>query len=558
MDDGQHHKLAKIAPLSENFTLEGAALGQIRPADEWVQHNNRLLYGTLGPGIHKHFSTLVSDDPRTSFAMADGFHTHLRGLGSRIPEEIIVHEYGVGNGMLAAAFLHRIGENDRKNGTDFLRRTAYVLFDSHQAIFDGLRENMFLMEFKDCLVFAEGNAIDLKPGKITSLRPGDKDTERYFAQGAVHKQMSNELADAMPSTILVGDGGKKAELWMQPYIKSSGFRAESDVYRSGDPGELIGLMAGDASVPKSYALADTGHLGRADAFFNSIGAVAVAKPVLDLSIPLAEMDATARRVVLMALDGLSDPWNVAVTHGFFRHLEAAKRLMSEDGQGYDFFDTGSAKMKDADAVPLILTRGDFCYSVPFDLVGKVAEGMGLKVDVCEPQHVFVGRQLGETQHYFDEVLQTHPGYGGKGRKDQIIEQDGCLNLLPSEPENEQGGRIMRKAAKAFVGYENIVIAKTARQVTYDLVNSVMPGFLGSAMESDPGGFLAKVDWALSLMGGGNRLRHQLNFLSEREIRSAIPELARSGFDKVLLEAVLGQENKSGIKSGFHHMRVLPA
>ncbi len=90
-------------------------LGDFKPADQWQTHVNAIFYGILGPAIHDHFQTYVSRDYRLAHALAGEFFQQITTGVENLPDTLLIQEWGVGNGTLAARFLDHLKSIDSAN-----------------------------------------------------------------------------------------------------------------------------------------------------------------------------------------------------------------------------------------------------------------------------------------------------------------------------------------------------------------------------------------------------------------------------------------------------------
>jgi hypothetical protein len=95
-------------------------VGDFQPVDIWQAHINRLFYGLLGTRVREFYQTFAAADFRLGFALAEDYWRQCTSRTKARSEEqaaapLIVMEWGAGNGNLAACFLDRLQELDRKN-----------------------------------------------------------------------------------------------------------------------------------------------------------------------------------------------------------------------------------------------------------------------------------------------------------------------------------------------------------------------------------------------------------------------------------------------------------
>ncbi len=134
-------------------------LGDFKPSHLWQTHVNAIFYGCLGPKIHNHFQTYVSRDYRLAHALAEEFFQN--ALPSiKDDETLFVHEWGVGNGNLAACFLSHLKSIDTDERV--YPKTHYVLCDYSLEILKGVRANPNLTAHAGHFSTVQINAGELK------------------------------------------------------------------------------------------------------------------------------------------------------------------------------------------------------------------------------------------------------------------------------------------------------------------------------------------------------------------------------------------------------------
>jgi len=477
-------------------------LQDFMPADACLKHMKRLFYNVLGGSLYDHFSTTVNKDPRTGFALACDFHRHLNSL-HEVPKEVIVHEYGVGDGNLAAAFLHKMMELDREHDTDYQKRIRYVLCDFSDEVLNSVAKNMFLLQFTGNIRLARVDA--------ETLKTDDPSIERYFRDGCVHKVISNELADELGTTVIVKSPGRMGVGYMRPLIRGR------DVTRLGidADGFKRAYESGDVETLKSYP-----------PFFDAIALELVVRPATPEEIP----DWDVVKDLLQSIGG--ENVNVAVNHGFHNHLKAIRRVLNaESGQGYDIFDNGAidlSKIK-VKKPQIIKTQGDYCSIVNFPVVASACANMGLNVTQLEYQRRYVSREL-EPVIYLEDLILTHPSM----RKGWNEKQFDTLSAGVRPVINPN--------------YDNILTRwKLIQSITERFSAPIMnPGILEATMRV----------YEKERIKGEVGIRYQLNMLTRSEVDASMPGLEMMGFSRHDLRAVFDGENY-GERTQYVHMRVTP-
>src|SRR5690242_16279913 len=124
-------------------------MGEFKPVDEWQAHIGLVFYGLRGRRVQDYYQTFASADYRLAHALAQDYYDRVRkrdkASGNR--SSLIVHEWGPGNGNLAACFLTRLKVLD-KDGLVY-PRVRYVLVDLHQPILDNAQNHPDLIPHKE-------------------------------------------------------------------------------------------------------------------------------------------------------------------------------------------------------------------------------------------------------------------------------------------------------------------------------------------------------------------------------------------------------------------------
>jgi len=346
-------------------------LGDFEPADVWQTHVNAIFYGTKGPGIHRHFQTYVSLDYRLAHALADNFLQWATSSKAPADGPLFVHEWGVGNGNLAARFLSRLKEVNEDGAV--YPRIMYTLCDYSEEILKGVRANLDLQEhsgrFGTVLVNAE--QID------------------GFPPGSVHAILSNEIWDDLATKVLLKNQGTLYEEYLQPLIDPSIPAGEFEIF--------------------------------VDAFQNKeLETLAAAPPFLDQifwerSFQRTDLgDWPFGDVIQKHLEGIADDIPTPINIGAFRTLERARPFLAESSNGYTGMDYGMLGEDDLnrEGRPYFkLYGGQYTNMVNFPLLAEVGKAAGFTDVAWEPQHDFVSRNLEDPVISLVELVQNHPRAG---------------------------------------------------------------------------------------------------------------------------------------------------
>ncbi|MGP0628281.1 hypothetical protein ACTRW9_01080 [Nitrospina sp. 32_T5] len=346
---------------------ELASLGDFQPADVWQVHVNHIFYGTKGPGIHHHFQTYVSRDHRLAYALADHFFKHCKTLPTEVP--LLVQEWGVGNGNLAARLLDRLKDIDPEGRV--YPRLSYTLCDYSQEILNGVEANPDLQAHAGRYATALIDARDpegAEPGSLTWV-------------------LSNEIWDDLATRVLVKSQGTLFEEYLQPLI---------------DPAVIEGDF--DAFV-QQFQNADLDALKSHPPFLDQI--------VWERAFQRTDVsDWPFGEVVDKHMKAIDDDIPTPVNVGAFGTLEKARRLLHpQHSAGYTGFDYGmlsTAHLNRVGRPYFKLYGGQYTSMVNFPLLAEVGQAAGFSHIELEPQHAYVSRSLEEPLISLLELVQNHP------------------------------------------------------------------------------------------------------------------------------------------------------
>lgn len=163
---------------------------------ELQKQANEEYYARKGIGLYEDFETTVSKSSKISVAQAFEFYARLTRLEKKgaLPNEIIVHEYGVGNGAFAAAFLETMKKLDEKNKTTYYERIHYTLGDISKKLLDEVSKRREVKTHGRVMEFVELDATRL---------PFKKRNVLYIR--------SSEVWDDLPTMLLVKEKNEVRE-----------------------------------------------------------------------------------------------------------------------------------------------------------------------------------------------------------------------------------------------------------------------------------------------------------------------------------------------------------
>ncbi len=319
----------------------------------------------LGPEIHKHFQTYVSQDHRLAHAVAENYFEQAR---KRPGETLFVQEWGVGNGNLAACFLSRLQELDSEGRV--YPRTHYILCDYSLEILKGVRANARLQthagRYSTVLVPAE---------KLECFRP----QSTFLA-------VSNEIWDDQATKVLLKQGDSLFEEYLQPKL---------------DP----------AQVPIEFAefikLFNDENLEELKKLPPFLAAVVWEHDFQRVDVDDWPFGEIIKNHIAEAAEGIPIPVNL----GAYQTLERALTLLDPDGAGYTGFDYGMFSLTELNTPSrpyFNLYGGQYTFMVNFDLLQRVGKSIGFSGTAKQPQHDYVAKSLGQRAISVLELVQAHP------------------------------------------------------------------------------------------------------------------------------------------------------
>ena len=181
-------------------------IGDYKPLDEWQAHLNTLFYRLRGDKLRTYYQTFASADYRLAHALAADYFEKVtkrdkaRGT-TAVP--LIVHEWGPGNGNLAACFLSHLKAIDTAG--QVYPRVTYVLVDWEQSILDGALTHPDLAPHKE-RVQSQLATIDHVAGA---------------ADQSVDRIICNELWNDLPTKLMAKNAGEIEEEFLRPNLSES-------------------------------------------------------------------------------------------------------------------------------------------------------------------------------------------------------------------------------------------------------------------------------------------------------------------------------------------------
>ena len=384
-------------------------IGEFRPVDEWQVHINRIFYGLQGGRLRDYYQTFAAADYRLAHALAADYYERVRArekkrgkevmghrdsersLNSAIPSTplpptspLIIHEWGCGNGNLAACFLSHLKRLD-KDGTVY-PRVRYVLVDNQQAALETAMTHKDLAEHR---------------GRVETLCANVEDLD-FVKDGTVDRILCNELWNDLPTKLMLRKEGEVEEEYVRPNLSETKYEAIADW-----PGFIRAFEAKGLDALKGFP------------------------PFLEDIIWEREYRKTEwkevpyRKTITEFLKLIEEQVLVPVNLGACATLKVAKRLLASDAIGFSSFDAGAADVKvlnDPEKPCYGQFGGQYSFMVNFPLVEAVAKHLGIHSVPIEPQKEFVGRSLGTNVISLMDLLATYPSAGSlkPWEQDQLI------------------------------------------------------------------------------------------------------------------------------------------
>jgi hypothetical protein len=287
----------------------------------------------------------------------------------------MIHEWGPGNGNLAACFLSHLNAID-KQGTVY-SRIRYVLVDREQSVLDGALAHPDLAAHKD--------RVETLCGAVENLTG--------VADGTVDRILCNELWNDLPTKLLAKNGGDVEEEYLRPNLSES----------------LHARIQDWSNFVRAFESKDLETLKTFPPFLDDL--------VWEKEYRKVEWkDVPYRKTITEFLKPIDDQVLVPINLGAFATIKEAKRLLAADAIGFSTFDAGTADMKvlnDPEKPCYGQFGGQYSFMINFALVEAVARHLGVGHDTLEPQREFVGRSLNTNVITLMDLLATHPSAGPK-------------------------------------------------------------------------------------------------------------------------------------------------
>lgn len=366
-------------------------LGDYQPVDQWQAHVNKLFHHLRGARATEYFQTFTSSDYRLAHALAADYVERVRARDRRWSVDrqaapLVVHEWGASHGNLASCFLSHVKSLDQL-GTIY-PRIRYVLVDLRPEALASALAHPDLAVHKERIETICGNVEDLSAVQA----------------GTVDRIFCNELWNELPTKLMTKKDGEVEEEHVRPNLSEAKHAAIDDW----------------SAFLRAFTKRDAAALGQFPPFLDDV--------IWEREYHKVEWkDVPYRKTIMEFLKQIDEQVLVPINLGAFATVKEAKRLLMADGIGFSSYDAGTADLAVLNN-PEKPCSGQFggLYSVMVNLalVGGVADHLGVRDVLMEPQREFVGRSLGVNVITLTDLLATHPKARdlAKWEQDRLIVQ----------------------------------------------------------------------------------------------------------------------------------------
>ncbi|HVG02563.1 MAG TPA: class I SAM-dependent methyltransferase, partial [Nitrospira sp.] len=365
-------------------------LGEYKPVDQWQAHINHLFYQLRGDQQRSFYQTFTSADYRLAHALAADYYEQVlrrdkkTAAKSAMPggqsvsndaRQLIVMEWGPGNGNLAACFLSHVQRLDK--ASQVYPRIRYVLVDSQAHALEQARAHP-----------------DLAPhlAQVESLR-GDVENLSTIAGGSVDRIICNELWNELATKLLAKKGADYEEEYLRPNLHERNAAAIADW----------------SGFVRAFDSQDIERLKQSPPFLDDL--------IWECEYHKVEWkDIPYRKTITEFLKGIDDEVLVPVNLGACASIKEAKRVLAPDAVGFSSFDAGTADLRvlnDPNKPCYGQFGGQYSFMVNLALIRAVAKHLGLAAVTVETQREFIGSRLGTNVMTLMDLLACHPMVNSK-------------------------------------------------------------------------------------------------------------------------------------------------
>ena len=357
-----------LPPVTTNEETPPQCIGEFKPVDEWQAHLNAVFYGLRGGRVQEYYQTLASGDYRLAHALAQEFYEAHRNA-KNLPPTLMIHEWGCGNGNLAACFLSHLQTIDTAG--DIYGRVRYCLVDHNRDVLQSALIHPDLTRHR---------------GQVSSLQ-GDVQDLSGVKENSVHWIICNELWNDLPTKVMLRKDGEIVEEQMRPNLSAAKTGQFSDWF----------------AFVKDFSAKDVTKLKAHPSFLEDIIWEKDYQSVDWKGVPY-------RKTIAEFLRPVEDLVLVPVNIGAFATIKEAKRLLQPQGR-FISFDAGTPDpdiIRSPDKPCYSLLGGQYSFIVNFPLCEAVAKHLGVTQASIESQKEFVARELGKNVYTLLELLNTYP------------------------------------------------------------------------------------------------------------------------------------------------------
>ena len=369
-------------------------IGDYKPVDQWQVRINTLFYRFRGDQLRSFYQTFASADYRLAHALAADYYARVvrreqaRGEGceargksedfptpslSPLAPSLVIHEWGPGNGNLAACFLSHLKALDKDRV--IYPRVRYVLVDREQAVLDAAMAHPELASHR--------NRVETHRGTVDRLDG--------VADGSVDCIICNELWNDLPTKLMSRQANDIEEEFLRPNLSEAAHAKIPDW----------------AAFVRAFDAMDMEALKGFPPFLDDLVWEREYRTVEWKEVPY-------RKTITDFLKRIDEQVLVPVNLGAYDTIKEAKRLLAPEAIGFSSFDAGTADMNvlnDPEKPCYGQFGGQQSFMVNFALAEAVAKQLEAGTMTIESQREFVGRSLGTNVLTLMDLIATHPSAG---------------------------------------------------------------------------------------------------------------------------------------------------
>ncbi|MEX0829224.1 MAG: SAM-dependent methyltransferase [Nitrospirales bacterium] len=303
-----------------------------------------------------------------------------------------------------------------------------------------------------------------------------------FKDGTIDRIICNELWSELPTKLVLRKEGEIKEEHLRPNLNEKRLAEFSDW-----PKFVEAFDKGDVDALRTFP-----------AFLVDLVWEREYQPVDAKTLPF-------RRTVTEFLKGLDEEVLVPYNVGACQSLKEAQRLLAPNAIGFSSFDAGTADprvLNDPEKPCYTVQGGQFSFMVNFQLLQAVAMHLGIQTGLIESQRDFVSRSLGSHVLSVMDLLASHP-YPPEGEPWQL----------------------------------DVFILRTLEAVNQTYRSPYQRHIEFPISESTPPKERAELEALLQALPG-HGVPDTIAYLTETELRTAMPALEKLGYDLEGIKAML--------------------